>query len=107
VGARGSYGKTPVVDLSSSSDKGDLIADVSRDEEFTRRLFADLNRNVLGSPGNDKIIILNDSDEKGGGCERRRPPMLKLRHLLLQGPRPQPPPSMMPMAPTRVIPLIG
>jgi hypothetical protein len=27
-----------VVDLSSPSDEGDLIADVSRDEEFTRRL---------------------------------------------------------------------
>jgi hypothetical protein len=65
VGARGSYGKTPVVNLSSSSDKGDLIADVSRDEEFARRIFADLNRNVLGSPDNDKSIILNDSDEKG------------------------------------------
>jgi hypothetical protein len=30
----GSSGKDPVVDLSSSSDVGDLIADVSQDEEF-------------------------------------------------------------------------
>jgi hypothetical protein len=53
-----------VVDLSSSSDEGDLIADVSRDEEFTRRLFSDLNIDVLGPPGDSKIIILNDSDEE-------------------------------------------
>jgi hypothetical protein len=53
-----------VVDLSSSSDDGDLITDVSRDEEFTRRLFGDLNRDVLGSHGDVKIIILSDSDEE-------------------------------------------
>jgi hypothetical protein len=61
----GFYGKTPVVDLSSSSDEGDLIADVSRGEEFTRRLFSNLNRDVLGPPGDDNIIILSDSDEEG------------------------------------------
>jgi hypothetical protein len=53
-----------VVDLSSSSDDGDLITDVSRDEEFTTRLFGDLNRDVLGSPDDVKIIILSDSDEE-------------------------------------------
>jgi hypothetical protein len=53
-----------VVDLSSSSDEGDLINDVSRDEELARRLFGDLNRDVLGPPGDGKIIILSDSDEK-------------------------------------------
>jgi hypothetical protein len=53
-----------VVDLSSSSDEGDLINDVSWDEELTRRLFGDLNRDVLGPPGDGKIIILSDSDEK-------------------------------------------
>jgi hypothetical protein len=36
----------------------------------------------------------------------RRPSTPKLCHLLLQGPRPQPPPLTMLMAPTRVIPLI-
>jgi hypothetical protein len=63
VGARGSSRKAPMVDLSSSSDEGDLITDVSRDEEFARRLFDDLNRDVLGPPGDDKIIILSDFDE--------------------------------------------
>jgi hypothetical protein len=54
--------KTPVVDLSSSSDEENLIAEVSRDEDFTRRLFGDLNHDILGSPGDGKIIILSDSD---------------------------------------------
>jgi hypothetical protein len=53
-----------VVDLSSSSDEGDLIANVSWDEEFTRRLFDILNRDVLGPLSDGKIIILNDSDEE-------------------------------------------
>jgi hypothetical protein len=53
-----------MMDLSSSSDEGDLIADVSRDEEFIRRLFGDLNRDVHGPPDDAKIIILSDSDEE-------------------------------------------
>jgi hypothetical protein len=53
-----------MVNLSSSSDEGDLITDVSRDEEFARRLFDDLNRDVLGPPGDGKIIILSDFDEQ-------------------------------------------
>jgi hypothetical protein len=53
-----------VVDLSLSSDEGDLIADVSWDEEFTRRLFGNLNRDFMGPPDDGKIIILNDSDEE-------------------------------------------
>jgi hypothetical protein len=64
VGARGSSGKAPVVNLSSSSDEGDLTIDVSRDEAFARRPFGDLNRDVLGPPNNSKTIILSDSDEE-------------------------------------------
>jgi hypothetical protein len=60
----GSSEKAPVVDLSSSSDEGDLIVDVSWEEEFTRRLFGDFNCDVLGPPNDDKIIILSDSDEE-------------------------------------------
>jgi hypothetical protein len=52
-----------VVDLSSSSDEEGFITDVSWDEEFVKRLFGDINRDVLGPPGDGKIIILNDSDE--------------------------------------------
>jgi hypothetical protein len=71
VGARGSSGNAPVVDLSSSSNEGDLITDVSRDEEFTRRLFGDLNRDFLGPSDDGKIIILSDSNEEEGVCEEK------------------------------------
>jgi hypothetical protein len=53
-----------VVDLSSSSDEGDLIADISWDEEIIKRLFGDLNCDVLGPPDGGKSIILSDSDEE-------------------------------------------
>jgi hypothetical protein len=53
-----------VVDLSLSSGDECLINDTSHDEEFTRRLFSDLNHDVLGPPDDDKIIILSDSDEE-------------------------------------------
>jgi hypothetical protein len=56
--------KIPVVDLSSSLDEENLIPDTSRDAEFTKRLFSDLNRGLLGPPGDGKIIILSDSDEE-------------------------------------------
>jgi hypothetical protein len=60
----GPFEKVPVVDLSSSSDEEGLISHTSRDEEFTKRLFGDLNRDVLGLLGDGKIIILSDSDEE-------------------------------------------
>jgi hypothetical protein len=53
-----------VVDLSSSSDEEGLIIDTSCDEKFTKRLFGDLNHNVLGLPGDGKIIILSESDKE-------------------------------------------
>jgi hypothetical protein len=52
----------PVVDLASSSDEEDFFTDTSRDEEFARKLFGDLNRDILGPPGDSKVIILSDSD---------------------------------------------
>jgi hypothetical protein len=58
------FEKVPVVDLSPSSDEEGLISNTSRDEEFTKRLFGDLNHNVLGPPDNGNIIILSDSDEE-------------------------------------------
>jgi hypothetical protein len=56
--------KALVVNLSLFSDEGDLIADISRDEEFTKRLFGDLNHDFLRPPDSGKIIILGDSDEE-------------------------------------------
>jgi hypothetical protein len=52
----GASGMTPVSDPSS------LIINTSCDEEFARKLFSDLNRDILGPPGDDKIIIINDFD---------------------------------------------
>jgi hypothetical protein len=53
-----------MVDLSSSLDEEDLIPDTSWDEEFTKKIFSDLNRDVLGPPDDGNIIILTDSDEE-------------------------------------------
>jgi hypothetical protein len=72
------------VNLSSSFDEESLIADTSRDEEFTRKLFGDLNHDVLGSPGDSSSSVT--PMKKKRRCVRRRLPALKLRLLLLQGP---------------------
>jgi hypothetical protein len=50
-------GLTPVSGPSS------LVVDTSRDEEFARKLFADLNRDILRPPDDGKIIIIDDSDD--------------------------------------------
>jgi hypothetical protein len=52
------------VDLALSSSEEDSVADTSRDEEFTRKLFGDLNRDILGPPGDGKIIVISDSDDE-------------------------------------------
>jgi hypothetical protein len=50
-------GVTPVSGPSS------LVVDTSRNEEFARKLFGDLNRDLLKPLGDDKIIIIDDSDD--------------------------------------------
>jgi hypothetical protein len=50
----------PVVDLSSEEE--DTFPDTSRDEEIARKLFGDLNRGLLGPPGDDNIIVLSDTE---------------------------------------------
>jgi hypothetical protein len=40
-----------------------LVVDTSRDEEFAKNLFSDLNRDIIGPPGDGKIIIINDSND--------------------------------------------
>jgi hypothetical protein len=52
------------VDLALSSGEEDFVADTSRDEEFARKLFGDLNRDILGPPGDGKIIVISDSDDE-------------------------------------------
>jgi hypothetical protein len=48
--------KTLMIDPSS------FIVDTSRDEELVRKLFSDLNCDILGPPGDGKVIVLDDSD---------------------------------------------
>jgi hypothetical protein len=52
------------VDLASSSGEEDSFADTSWDEELARKLFGDLNHDILGPPGDGKIIVLSDSDDE-------------------------------------------
>jgi hypothetical protein len=53
-----------MVDLASPSGEEDFFADTSRDEELARKLFDDLNRDILRPPGDGKIIVLSDSDDE-------------------------------------------
>jgi hypothetical protein len=62
-------GKTPMIDLSSSSDEENFIVDTSHNVELTKKLFGDLNCDILGPPGDDKIIVLDDFDEENEAHE--------------------------------------
>jgi hypothetical protein len=44
-------------------DPSSFIVNTSCDEELARKLFGDLNRDILGPPGDGKIIVLDDSDD--------------------------------------------
>jgi hypothetical protein len=59
----------PVIDLSSSLDQEDFVADVARDFEFAQKVFGELNSDVLGPHGDGKVIILDDSEEEEEVCE--------------------------------------
>jgi hypothetical protein len=54
----------PVMDLSSPQGEENLIHDTAYDFEFTQCLSGELNRDLLGPPGDGKVIILSDSDEE-------------------------------------------
>jgi hypothetical protein len=53
-----------VVELSSYSDEEDPIPDTSCNFEFTQRLYDELNRALLGLPGDGKVIIISNSEEE-------------------------------------------
>jgi hypothetical protein len=55
--------KIPMLEPSS------FIVDTFRDEEIARKLFGDINRDILRPPGDGKIIILNDSNDDGEAQE--------------------------------------
>jgi hypothetical protein len=57
-----------VVDL--SFDEEEIIPDIMRDEEFTRRLFGELNYERPRPPGDDNVIILSDSDKEEEAREK-------------------------------------
>jgi hypothetical protein len=46
-----------------------LVVDTSRDEESSRKLFRELNHDILGPPGDGKIIIIDDSDDDDAAQE--------------------------------------
>jgi hypothetical protein len=52
-------------------DEKNFIADTSRDAEFTKKLFGDLNRNILELPGDGKVIILDDSNKEKEALEEK------------------------------------
>jgi hypothetical protein len=53
-----------MIDLSLSSDEENFIANTSCDAEFTKKLFGDLNSDILESLGDDNVIVLDDSNEE-------------------------------------------
>jgi hypothetical protein len=60
----GSSGKAPMIDLFLSSNEENFFTNTSCDAEFIKKLFADLNRGILGLPSDGKVIILDDSNEE-------------------------------------------
>jgi hypothetical protein len=64
-------GKTPLINLSSSSDEENFIVDTARDAELAKKLFGDLNHDILGPPSDDKIIILDDFNEENEAHEEK------------------------------------
>jgi hypothetical protein len=55
----------------SMLDPSLFIIDISCDEELARKLFEDLNRDILGPPGDGKIIVIDDSDDNGEAQEEK------------------------------------
>jgi hypothetical protein len=60
----GSSRKALMIGLFLSSNEENFIDDTSHDAKFTKKLFGDLNRDILGPLGDGKVIILNDFDEE-------------------------------------------
>jgi hypothetical protein len=75
------------------SGPSSLVVDTSRNEEFARKLFGDLNRDILRPLGDGKIIIIDDSDDSDDNDEAQEEgqpvstpcQFLLLPPMLLQG----------------------
>jgi hypothetical protein len=59
-----------MIELSSSLNEEDFFVDTARDAEFARRLFGNLNRDLLRPPDDGKVIVLNDSNEEEEAREK-------------------------------------
>jgi hypothetical protein len=57
-------GTTPVSGPSS------LVVDTSRDEEFAKKNFGNLNHDIFGPPSDGKIIIIDDSDDDNDEAQK-------------------------------------
>jgi hypothetical protein len=66
----GSSEKVLMIDLSLCSDQENFIADTSYDV-FTKKLFGDLNYDILRPLGDGKVIVLDDSDEEKEAQEEK------------------------------------
>jgi hypothetical protein len=58
---------SPVLEQGGPSERyedEDILLDTSRDAELSKKLFGDLNRDLLGTPDDGKVIVLSDSDEE-------------------------------------------
>jgi hypothetical protein len=68
---------SPVFEQGNTSEKtlmidpSSFIIDTSCDVELTRKLFGDLNRDILRPPGDGKIIVLDDSDDNAEAQEEK------------------------------------
>jgi hypothetical protein len=91
-------GKTPTIDLSSSLDEENFIVDTSHDAELAKKLFGGLNHDILGPPGDGKIVVLDDSDEENEAQEEKTAG-INPRYLLLPPTRPQ----VLPLAPMMLL----
>jgi hypothetical protein len=79
-----------VVGLSSKEE--DVIPDITRGDEFTKKLFGDLNREILGPLGNGKVIILSDSVEEEEVCEEATATPAAVASSVVKSPAQLPPP---------------
>jgi hypothetical protein len=60
-----------MIDLSSSSDEENFIVDTSRNTELTKKISGNLNCDILRLPSDNKIIILDDSNEENEAQEEK------------------------------------
>jgi hypothetical protein len=88
-----------MIDLSLSLDEENFIADTSRDTEFARKLFGDLNRDILGPPDDSNVIILDDSDEEKKASDEKTAGTELVATSVVVNQRQLPPP--LPMMPLR------